>query len=75
MKQIEKVMVAVTEGCFTSDQCSAFTGLSIATCSSYLSVLAEDGLIRRSKKSALKLNSRGPRSHIYVPSGAPCVFS
>lgn len=65
MKQEVAVLEAVNLGCETSDAVAAITGLPLATVSSYLSALADDGLIRRVKRNWVRFNSRGRASHQY----------
>ena len=66
-KQITRVLQAVNDGCFTSDQVAALTGLPVKTASAWLSVLAEDGLIRRERRHALRIHRTGAFMHVYGP--------
>jgi predicted transcriptional regulator len=67
LKQISRVLQAITDGCKTSDEVSVCTGLSIAIASNYLSELASDGLIRRVKSRARRYKPHGPSHHVYAP--------
>jgi hypothetical protein len=53
-KDLMRVYDAVAAGCYTSDQCSAFTGLPLGTCSAYLGELVKCGLILVTHKRALR---------------------
>lgn len=66
-KQIVRVLSAVKAGCETSDQVSAFTGMSIETCSAYLSSLRADGLVRITRRARRKI---GRPFNSYVVAGA-----
>jgi hypothetical protein len=65
-KQIILVLNAVNSGCQMSHEIADLTGLSRAHCASYLAVLADDGLIRRTHTFALEL-TKGHPFHRYGP--------
>ena len=69
-KQIARVLDAVNEGGETSNQIATMTGLSVATVSSYLTVLARGGLVKLVEREARQFNERGRRSHLYAPVGS-----
>jgi hypothetical protein len=70
MKQIAAVLGAVKEGCKTSDEVSALTGLSRRHCSAYLSVLAKDSLIVLTHRAALRVARHGRAMNRYRLGGA-----
>jgi hypothetical protein len=61
-KQIVRVLEAVQAGCRTSTEVSATTGLSVKTCSAWLSELALAGVVQR--RGRVRFGSRG-WSHVY----------
>jgi DNA-binding IclR family transcriptional regulator len=69
MKQISAVLDAVNRGCVNSDQCAELTGLPLANCSSYLSILANEGLVRVIERERFHIyeHGRGRKMHFYGP--------
>jgi hypothetical protein len=61
MKQISKVLAAVEAGGIDSHDVSFATGMSVKTCSAYLSVLCRDGFIvlEMSQRNRRTSNPRG----------------
>lgn len=50
-KQIVMVLEAIENGCETSADVAIITGLSIATCSAWITKLSEDGLIEITRRA------------------------
>ena len=65
-KQITQVFDAVRLGCQTSHEIAAVTDLPQNFVSSYLSQLADRGLIVRTHRRALRLRKGGPAFHRYA---------
>ena len=66
-KQISRVLDAVANGCETSQEVAAFTGLSTATASANLSVLTRYGMIALVKRGGIRVGPKRILANVYGP--------
>jgi DNA-binding IclR family transcriptional regulator len=66
-KQILAVLHAVNRGFRNSEEVSEETGLNRSAVSSYLTELADDGLVRRGRRRKFKYRKHGPFLNEYLP--------
>jgi hypothetical protein len=65
--QARQVLDAVLAGSRTSAEVAAATGLPLATCSAWLSVLVRAGHVSRVSEGAVSTGRRGRRMNVYGP--------